>query len=505
MHLTSLPGPSGIGDLGPAAYEFAQFLADSGQSWWQMLPVVPPGAGNSPYMSSSAFAGSPLMISLERLADDGLLTSADLTNTGKGTSLHRVNYPVVERFKSSRFRKAFTAFTRRKDPSSQRAMDEFCAANADWLDDYSHFCALKLVTNGAWWVDWDQGLLSRKPAALKRSRAELHDEIAYHKFLQYQFFRQWSALKTFCEERQIALLGDIPIFVAHDSAEVWGNPELFLLEKSGKPQVVAGVPPDYFCEDGQLWGNPLYAWDVHHQQKYAWWISRLKTSFRRFDALRLDHFIGFYRCWQVPATASTARVGTWGKGPAADFFEGILAGLGTLDLVAEDLGTLLPEVGELRDQFHLPGMRVLQFAFGTDPEAENYRPHSYPQRCVVYTGTHDNDTTAGWLADRGSAASTRSRDEIAKERQFALRYAASDGREPHWDMIRLAQMSVANLAVFPLQDALGLGSEARMNRPGTSTGNWEWRLAPGKLTPALSDRLRHLAETYGRNGRILKR
>lgn len=504
LHPTSLPGRFGIGDLGPAAYEFTDFLADSGQSWWQMLPVVPPGEGYSPYMSTSAFAGSPLLISLERLRDDGLLSATDIANPGKSLSQQRTRYAAADRFKSSRFRKAFAAFAGGKNAADHELYETFCAANDEWITDYAHFCALKIATGGAGWVDWDRDIRLRKPAALKRSRVELCAEIEYQKFLQYQFYRQWSALKAYCAEREVGLIGDIPIFVAHDSADVWCHPELFQLQKTGRPSVVAGIPPDYFSKDGQLWGNPLYAWDVHRERRYDWWIARLRTAFGRFDAVRLDHFIGFYRCWEVDAAAKTARVGRWVTGPTADFFQGVRAGLGKVELIAEDLGVLLPEVKELRDRFELPGMRVLQFAFGSDPEAENYRPHSYPRDCIVYTGTHDNDTTVGWFSDHGSASSTRSQAEIAAERAFTLRYLASDGREIHWDMIRLALMSVANTAIFPAQDVLGLGSEARMNMPGTSEGNWEWRLTPGALNSRVAERLRILTETYGRNPRVLR-
>lgn len=502
LHPTSLHGSFGIGDLGPAAYEFVDFLSESGQSWWQMLPVVPPGEGNSPYMSTSAFAGSPLLISLERLCDDGLLSAAEIAGPGKSLSQQRVRYAAVERFKSPRFRKAFATFEKQRNSNDRDSFETFCATNEGWLTDYAHFCALKIATGGAGWVDWEKDVRLRKAAALKRSRAQLAAEVEYQKFLQYQFDRQWSALKTYCAEQGVGLIGDIPIFVAHDSADVWGHPDLFQLQKTGRPAVVAGIPPDYFSKDGQLWGNPLYAWDVHRERRYDWWIARLQTAFSRFDAVRLDHFIGFYRCWEVDAAAKTARVGRWVKGPTADFFKGVRAGLGPLELIAEDLGVLLPEVKELRDQFELPGMRVLQFAFGNDPEAENYRPHSYPRDCIVYTGTHDNDTTVGWFRDDGSHSSTRSQAEIAAERAFTLRYLASDGREIHWDMIRLALMSVANTALFPAQDVLGLGSEARMNMPGTSGGNWEWRLAPSALNARVAERLRSLTETYGRNPRL---
>jgi 4-alpha-glucanotransferase len=378
---------------------------------------------------------------------------------------------------------------------------EFCAAHAAWLGDYAHFCALQEFTKGAAWTDWDQDIRARRSIALKRSRAELAQEIDYQNFLQYQFYRQWSALKAYCAERGVGLIGDIPIFVAHDSADVWAHQELFQLQKTGRPRVVAGIPPDYFSKDGQLWGNPLYAWDAHRGEGYAWWQGRLGASFERFDAVRLDHFIGFHRCWEVDAAAKTARKGNWVLGPGAEFFAAVRRGMGKLELIAEDLGVLIPEVKQLRDGAGLPGMRVLQFAFGNDPEAENYQPHRFPRECVVYTGTHDNDTTVGWFNDRGSSSSTRSRQEIEAERAFTLRYLASDGREIHWDMIRAALLSVAHTALFPMQDVLGHGSEARMNMPGTSTGNWGWRLAPGALDAKVAERLRVLTETYGRNPR----
>jgi len=338
----------------------------------------------------------------------------------------------------------------------------------------------------------------REKRALDRARSELADELGYQRFLQFAFDLQWSRLRTRCRELGIGLIGDIPIFAAHDSADVWSHRELFSLDSQGRPEVVAGVPPDYFSTTGQLWGNPLYRWDVLRRRGYGWWIDRFRATFERFDAVRIDHFIGFHRTWEIPVDAPSAMHGRYLPGPGAHFFEKVGEALGELPVIAEDLGVVTPEVKALRDRFGFPGMRVLQFAFGNDPEAPHYQPHNYPRRCVVYTGTHDNDTTMGWYLDRGGPASTRTPEEIAREHAFALRYLGSDGREIHWDMIRAAMLSVADVAIVPLQDLLGLDSRARMNRPGTLAGNWEWRVRADRLTPALADRTALLAQTYGR-------
>ena len=497
LHLTSLPGGHGIGDLGPAAYRFIEFLAAGGQSWWQTLPVTPPDRFGSPYQSESAFAGSPLLISLERLVKARLLKTGEVVPT-KPLPAHRVDYAAVARFKSPRLRQAFDRFEHQRSRAERRRFHAFCEQNRGWLDDYALFCALKQAHAGASWTVWAPELRRRQRAALARAGERLRPELRYCQFVQYVFWRQWSELRRGCDAKRIGLIGDLPIFVAHESADVWAHQALFKLDRQGQPTVVAGVPPDYFSRTGQLWGNPVYRWDRLRARNYDWWIDRLRVRFERFDALRLDHFIGFHRTWEVPTRARSALQGRYVAGPGAHFFDVVLRRLGPLQLIAEDLGVVTPEVTALRDRFGFPGIRVLQFAFGDDPEAEAYRPHRYPQRCVVYTGTHDNDTTVGWFRDIGSPASTRTRDSIKRERAVTLRYLGSRGRQIHWDMIRLALMSVADLAMIPAQDLLGLGSRARMNLPGTTRGSWRWRLPNGGLTGALAHRLRLLTETSGR-------
>jgi len=486
LHLSSLPGPHGIGDLGPSARRFADFSAASGQTWWQMLPIVPPDCTNCPYTALSAFAGSPLFISLDKLAEAGFLAPGDTGPSGEFQP-GRVEYAAVRRFKEERLERAFSAFERRGGSEERARFEGFCADNAWWLSDFALFCALKERHGGAVWTQWDPGLRSREPAALARVRGELDARIRYHQFLQYQFFLQWSGLREHCRSLGLGLMGDVPIYVAHDSAEVWAEPELFWLEPDGRPTIISGVPPDCFSETGQRWGTPLYRWEEHKSRGYEWWIRRLKLTFERFDAARLDHFIGFQRYWEVPASEPTARRGRWVDGPGRNFFEKVLAALGPLELVAEDLGLVTPEVLALRDQFDFPGMRVLQFAFGGDPATNSHLPHHHPRRCVVYTGTHDNDTAVAWFRGLGR-----------EERRSVLRYLASDGRAIHWAMIRMAFMSVADTAIVPAQDLLGLGTEARINLPGSERGNWEWRLAPGALSERIGQRLLNLTEVYGR-------
>ena len=502
LHPTSLPGPCGTGDLGLAAYKFADFLAACGQSWWQMLPVNPPGKGNSPYMSMSVFAGTPLLISLEKLAEDDLLAPDDIKPT-EHLVQESVNYEAVNHFKDQFFREAFTAFEERKSSEDHARFKAFCEANNTWLADYALFCALKKLHRGLPWTDWEPEIRLREPSALERMQKRLGREVRYQCFLQYQFRRQWSELKQYCSKLGIGLIGDIPIFPAHDSAEVWANQELFYLDAYGRPTVVAGVPPDYFSETGQLWGNPLYRWHVLRERGYDWWIARLRSTYMLFDAVRLDHFIGFCRYWEVPAGAQTAEKGHWVEVPGEDFFEKVLGALGPLELIAEDLGAVTQEVYALRDRLDFPGMRVLQFAFCSDM-ANYHLPHNYSRRCVVYTGTHDNNTTVGWFTGKEPRATTHSREEFQKEREYTLSYIRSDGQEIHWDMISLALSSVADIAIIPAQDLIGLGAEARMNQPGTNKGNWEWRLLDNALTENIGSRLSLLTETYGRTPRSRK-
>ncbi len=491
LHPTSLPGRHGSGDLGAEARAFVDFLATAGQRWWQMLPVGPAGFGESPYAAQSAFAGSPYLISPDDLPGDIL---SDAPDGPAPTS--RVDHEAMAAHRERLLDAAFEAWRARG--MDRLAYDEFCAKSAAWLDDYALFRALKAAHGGVQWTRWAPAFKHREPRALEAARDTHARAIEREKFVQYVFDAQWSALRAGAKERGIGLIGDVPIFVAHDSADVWQHPDMFFLGPDGEPTVVAGCPPDYFSATGQRWGNPLYRWKRLARTKYAWWIARLTSVLSRFDAVRIDHFIGFQRYWRIPSACPTAIDGTWMKGPGAPFFSAVRDALGDLPLIAEDLGAVTPAVFALRDRFKLPGIKILQFAFGADPSAPTFVPHNFPRRAVVYTGTHDNDTTVGWFRDEGGGWSTRTFEQTEKERATALTYLGTDGKEIHWDMIRLALASVARLAIVPAQDILGLGSEARMNRPGRGEGNWAWRLRPGQLTDEHARRLRALAETYER-------
>ncbi len=499
LHPTSLPGPHGVGDLGPGAERFAAWLAESGQAWWQMLPMGPPGGGGvSPYYATSAFAGNPLLISLDRLAEDGLLGRDDLIPRGAAFADERVRFGAAGEFKLPRLRKALRAFETGASAAARDLLDAFRSANCGWLPDFALFCALKDDQGGRAWTDWPADLRRRVPSAVAAARDRFAAEVRFHEFLQFVYVAQWSRLREACRRLGVGLVGDMPIFVAHDSAEVWSNPELFCLDAQGRQTVQAGVPPDYFSATGQLWGNPLYRWDRLQATGYEWWLARLRAQFVQFDLVRLDHFIGFHRCWEIPFPAKTAERGRWVLVPGRDFLETVRRVLGRIPLIAEDLGLIVREVEELRDRFEFPGMRVLQFNFGTDAEADKYRPHSYPRRCVVYTGTHDNDTTVGWFRDPGTKKTAKEREQMRAERALALHYLGTDGREIHWDMLRLALQSVADLAIIPMQDVLGLGTEARMNVPGTTEGNWDWRMRGEAATPDLARRLFTLTKICGR-------
>jgi 4-alpha-glucanotransferase len=497
LHPTSLPGRFGIGDLGKEAYKFADFLASTGQRLWQVLPLGPTGYGNSPYQCLSVFAGNPLLISLERLVEDKFLEPVDLDNA-PSFSEDRVDYDSVIEFKAPLLKKSFETFQKKAAPSEREQFEVFCQQNTAWLETYSLFMALKDAHDLAAWNTWEEDIRRRQPKSLERWSRKLNYEIYYHKYQQYQFFKQWSEVKKYCNERGIRLIGDMPIFIDLDSAEVWSHPEMFYLDESGRPTVVAGVPPDYFSKTGQLWGNPLYRWDVMARDGYAWWIERFRATCDLVSIIRLDHFRGFEKYWEVPGTDTTAINGRWVPGPGAELFQAVQNALGTLRIIAEDLGMITPEVDALREQFGFPGMRVLQFNFGSDPKADDYRPHNYPRNCVVYTGTHDNNTTIGWFRGEDVKDSTQSKGEREKETQLALKYMGTDGQEINWDFIRLALMSVADTAIVPMQDILGLGSEARMNIPGTTEGNWCWRFVPDMLTEEIKARLKELTALYGR-------
>jgi 4-alpha-glucanotransferase len=496
LHPTSLPGRHGIGDLGPQAHRFAADLARAGQSWWQMLPTGPVGPANSPYLALSAFAGEPLLLSLELLARDGLLRRRELAPHAPVRD-GRVDYAAAHRLKEPPLRLAFERY-QSKPAGRRRKIEGFREAHREWLEDYALYRALAAAQGNGAWYEWPTPLRSRRRRALDAARRELADEIDYHVFLQYEFDRQWRQLQDRCREMGVRLMGDVPIFVAHESADVWAHREVFNLDAAGRPRAVAGVPPDYFSSTGQLWGNPLYRWAALRRRGYDWWMDRLRSVLERFDAVRLDHFIGFVRHWEVPAGARTAIRGRWVRGPGRDFFRQALETLGKIPIIAEDLGSVTREVTDLRDEFGFPGMRVLQFGFDSDSGASEHLPHHYPERCVAYTGTHDNDTVVGWYTGLRRRRATR------KQLEYVHRYLNTDGSEIHWDFIRQLLSSPADMAMIPLQDVLGLGNEARMNLPGTSRGNWEWRFTEGALDKKTCDRLRLLTRTYGRLPRKAK-
>ena len=492
LHPTSLPGRFGIGTLGAEAHRFADWLAEAGQRVWQVLPLGPTGYGDSPYQCFSAFGGNPLLVDLPALADEGLLAADDLAGAPAfGDGRDYAGWDRICR------RCSIARSGASKALPCRRASRRRSRLQAGWLDDLAHFLALKAAHGGKSWTEWDRALAAREPAALARSRRELAHEIESRRIAQYLFFRQWQALRERCRELGVRLMGDVPIFVAHDSADVWAHPHLFDLDAAGAPRVQAGVPPDYFSETGQLWGNPIYRWEPMARDGFAWWIARLRSAFALFDRVRLDHFRGFEAYWEVPGADRTAENGAWVKGPGGALFDAAMRALGPLPIVAENLGVITPEVEALRERYGFPGMAVLQFAFGSDPQANTFVPHNLTRDVVVYTGTHDNDTTVGWWTS-GVGDTTRSEDEVRAERDVARAYLRSDGTEIHWDFIRAALGSVADTAIVPLQDVLGLGSEARMNVPAREEGNWAWRFRADDLTDASASRLRGLAEMFGR-------
>ena len=498
LHFTSLPGRFGIGDLGPCAYEFADFLAAAGQKLWQVLPLNPTGYGDSPYQCFSAFAGNPMLLSLERLRDQGLLQAADLAQAPSFPE-EFVDYGPVIEFTMATLRRAAQAFFADGSHTDRAVFDRFCASASSWLDDYALFMACKEAHRGTMWTLWEPGIRQRDAQAIKEWSRKLAAEINAFKFWQFEFFRQWEHLKAYCQQRGIRFMGDVPIYVAHDSADVWAHPELFYLDDQGKPTVVSGVPPDYFSATGQLWGNPIYRWDLLASSGYKWWIERFRASLALFDMVRLDHFRGFEAYWEIPGGETTAINGRWVEGPGEPFLLALQNAFGELPIVAENLGVITPPVEKLRRQFGLPGMSLLQFAFGTDPQGPSFRPHNYNRDLVAYTGGHDNDTTVGWWSSSGAADSTRTADDVRKEHDFARAYLNfRDDSEINWVMIRAVLSSVADVAIVPLQDVLGLGSAARMNLPGKVSGNWKWRYRPGSLRSDLSARLRSMVELYDR-------
>ena len=503
LHPTSLPGRFGIGDLGPTAFEFIDLLASAGQRLWQVLPLGPTGYGDSPYQCFSAFAGNPLLISLERLIADGLLTEAEAADQHVFQP-GNVDFPAVIAHRQALWPGVLDRFDRTSDSQIRERFDRFCRVQAHWLDDFALFMAVKEAQRQSAWTAWEPDIAQRDRTAVARWSVRCAREIRLHKLTQFLFFEQWQHVRDACRARSIEIMGDLPIFIAHDSADVWARPELFRLDSAGRPGVLSGVPPDYFSATGQLWGNPHYRWDVLEQSGYVWWIERFRAVLAVVDRVRIDHFRGFEASWEVPGDASTAMRGEWVKGPGAALFKAVQSALKTeqLPFVAENLGVITPEVERLREQFGLPGMAILQFAFGTDPQAPDFKPHNYARNLVVYTGTHDNDTTVGWWTG-AVGHSTRSDTDIENERERACRYLNLDerdneGRNIHWEFIRAVLASVADTAIVPAQDLLGLGSDARMNRPGTPSGNWRWRLVPGQLTDDTVRKLAVMTETYDR-------
>lgn len=484
LHLTSLPGRHGIGDLGPAAYEFVDALAAAGQSWWQVLPLGPTGFGDSPYQALSAFAGSPNLISLELLERDGLINLAKLPAHDFPTD--HVAYTEVTPFKRAAMALAWENFQAGSFPELTASFTEFTQQEAAWLEPFTMFMALKEHYDGAAWHQWPEKIRLRDTQTLVQTALDLKHKIDFHKFRQFIFFHQWMKLRAYAHEKKVGFIGDLPIFVSDDSAEVWSRPELFQLDKNGKPKLVAGVPPDYFSPTGQRWGNPVYDWDVHRETGFAWWVMRLKSTLQMVDLVRLDHFRGFESYWGIPAESPTAEVGAWLPGPGKGLFDALRDGLGGLPLIAEDLGVITPEVDIFRRQFNLPGMSILQFAFAGARE-NRFLPHNHQRDTVVYTGTHDNDTTVGWY------------DKLSPpEKHFIERYAPGEHEDIAWQMIRMAWASVADLAIAPLQDVLSLGGDARMNFPGTPINNWGWRYRKDQLTPDLIDKLRDFTDVYQR-------
>ena len=484
LHPTSLPGGHGVGDLGAQAYAWVDFLAAAKQGLWQVLPLGPTGYGDSPYQSFSAFAGNPNLISLDGLMTQGFLSADDLGDAPPNDG--PVDYGAVIPFKDAALRRAAETFQTVATPEQQAEFKKFCDAQAYWLDDYALFMALKEAHGGAAWKDWDVDLRTRKKRALGKFRDKNDETVTRHKLWQWLFYAQWLALKGYANDRNIKIVGDIPIFIAYDSADAWANPELYYLDDKGNPEVVAGVPPDYFSKTGQRWGNPLYRWKKMEKRGFAWWVSRFRSCLDFYDLIRVDHFRGFESYWEIPAENPTAEHGRWVKGPGQALFDTLKKELGDLPIIAEDLGIITPEVEKLRDDNGLPGMKVLQFAFAGGG-SDFYLPHNYSENFVVYTGTHDNDTTQGWYnsAPRG-------------ERDFVRRYLARDDSAVVWELIRLAYSSVARYAVTPLQDVFQLGSGARMNTPGEAGGNWGWRFNEGQLESWIAPALADMTEMYNR-------
>ncbi|MBC7333804.1 MAG: 4-alpha-glucanotransferase [Actinobacteria bacterium] len=528
LHLTSLPSEYGIGDMGPWSLKFCNFLSKSGQSYWQILPLNPVDSvlGNSPYNSTSSFAGSTLFISPELLFHDGFLSREEITNIPKIPS-RRVEYVKVTKYKTSLLEKAFQKFEleRKRETKiyqgsekqkiaresndiircgeessfdfketakfKEKSFEEFCIRNSDWLEDFSLFSVLKKRFSGKSWNRWPEEIKNRNPKVLKEIGKRYQEEIRFEKFSQYLFFKQWLYLKKYCNENNISIIGDIPLYVSYDSADVWSNPEVFKLDEQKIPKFVSGVPPDYFSPTGQLWGNPVYNWELLDKTGYRWWIRRLEHHLSLFDIVRIDHFRGLVAYWEVPWGEKTALHGKWVEAPAHNFFKRVFEHFGNLPIIAEDLGLITPEVKEVMSKFGIPGMKVLLFAFSEDNPSHPYLPHNYNKNCIVYTGTHDTNTVRGWFEKEAS--------DNEKKRLFNYIGKRIKTKEIHWELIRLAMMSVATVAIFPMQDILGLGEKARMNKPATiGERNWTWRLCSSQLKEELAYKLGQVTKIYGR-------
>ena len=485
LHPTSLPSPGGIGTLGQEAFAFVDFLASAQQRVWQVLPLTPTSYGDSPYASTSAFAGNPMMIDLQHLVDEGWLRSDPMLGAPRDGV--QVPFEEVVAHKRRLLDASFEGFSETSTEEEREAFELFCDKQSWWLGDFALFSLLRELFDGASWSSWPDPLRERETSALQKVWVEHRRSIERICFIQWVFWTQWSGLKDYANSRGISIMGDIPIFVAYDSADVWSNQEIFWLDELGHPLYLAGVPPDYFSETGQLWGNPLYRWDTLEARGYDWWVKRFRSILEMVDEVRIDHFRGFAAYWEVPAGAKTAINGQWVKGPGRKLFDAVRAELGDIGIIAEDLGVITPDVSALRDGLQLPGMKVLHFAFGSGA-SNGYLPHNYTPRSVVYTGTHDNDTTVGWYLG--------SPDYV---RDHIRRYGEMDGNDIAWQLMRLGWQSSAELAIAPVQDILGLGSDARMNTPGTAEGNWGWRLSSDQLAPHHAERLARLTRLYARD------
>jgi len=485
LHPSSLPGPYGIGDIGPNALHWIDFLDKAGIGLWQVLPLGPTGYGDSPYQCFSAFAGNPYLLSPDSLIADGVITSEEISPL-PAFPAGSVDFGWVINWKVALLDKAFKNFAASAKPALKADFEAFKQAQESWLKDYALFMAIKDAHGGQPWTTWEPELRDRSPEALAQAAEQHQDVVQRQMFLQFMFFRQWQEVLSYAHKKNIQVVGDIPIFVAHDSADVWANPELFFLDQTGKPTVVAGVPPDYFSETGQLWGNPLYRWDLHKKTGYAWWVKRFRAVLSLVDVVRLDHFRGFAGYWEVPGDAKTAINGRWATGPGKDFMAAVESALGSLPIIAEDLGLITPDVVELRDHFNLPGMKILQFGFDGDG-THAFLPHNYTSNCVAYTGTHDNDTAQGWY-ERAP------KNEVA----FYRKYMNQDGSDFAWDLIRGVWGSVAVFGLAPMQDFLSLNNSARMNYPGNPSGNWAWRMDAKSLTPELAAKIKDINILYNR-------